>query len=121
MAASARWHDARFEMCMPATASAPHRTPRHKLPRSWHPAKKIQIPKHPPADPVKAASAVALKYVNDESPGIRRKRAGSGFNYISAQGKPVRDEETLRRIKALVIPPAWTEVWICPSADGHLQ
>lgn len=105
---------------MTATATAPRRT-KAKLPQSWRPVKKIAIPRHPPADPAKAASAVALKYVSDETPGIRRKRVGSGFTYIGAGGKSVRDEATLRRIKTLVIPPAWTEVWICPDANGHLQ
>jgi DNA topoisomerase-1 len=106
---------------MPVTASVRHRARKSKLPRAWQPTTTIDIPAHPPADPTKAASAVALKYVNDETPGIRRKRAGSGFNYVAADGKRVRDEATLSRIKSLVIPPAWTEVWICPSADGHLQ
>jgi DNA topoisomerase-1 len=64
---------------------------------------------------------VELKYVSDESPGIRRKKAGTGFTYIDAKGKGVRDESTLRRIKSLVIPPAWTEVWISPDSNGHLQ
>jgi DNA topoisomerase-1 len=64
---------------------------------------------------------VELKYVTDETPGIRRKKVGTGFTYVGPDGRPVRDEETLRRIKALVIPPAWTEVWICADADGHLQ
>jgi DNA topoisomerase-1 len=70
---------------------------------------------------VKAAEAVELKYVTDETPGIRRKRVGTGFTYVGPGGRPVRDEETLRRIKALVIPPAWTEVWICAESNGHLQ
>jgi DNA topoisomerase-1 len=70
---------------------------------------------------VKAAEAVELKYVTDETPGIRRKRVGTGFTFVGPGGRAVRDEETLRRIKALVIPPAWTEVWICADANGHLQ
>ncbi|HYE18291.1 MAG TPA: hypothetical protein VEA69_07590 [Tepidisphaeraceae bacterium] len=74
-----------------------------------------------PADPKAAASAAALRYVSDESPGIRRRKTGTGFTYLDAKGKPVRDEPTLWRIKSLVIPPAWTEVWVCSSADGHLQ
>jgi DNA topoisomerase-1 len=64
---------------------------------------------------------VDLKYVSDESPRIRRKRAGTGFTYIDAKGKGLRDDATLRRIKSLVIPPAWTEVWISPDSNGHLQ
>src|SRR2546430_10930637 len=92
-----------------------------RLPPSGRPKKQVKTPPHPPMDPKQAASAVALKYVSDESPGIRRKKVGTGFTYVDAHGKAVRDEQTLRRIKALVIPPAWTEVWICPEANGHLQ
>ena len=63
-----------------------------------------------------------LSYVSDQDPGIRRRKARtSGFNYLSAHGKPVGDEATLDRIRALAIPPAWTDVWICPSARGHIQ
>jgi DNA topoisomerase-1 len=94
---------------------------KRKLPPSWRPQKRIPIPKTPPTDPKEAAGAVALKYVSDDSPGIRRRKAGTGFTYVDARGKPVRDEQTLRRIKSLVVPPAWTEVWICPDANGHLQ
>ena len=62
-----------------------------------------------------------LTYVNDDDPGIRRVKAGTGFGYRDAQGRPIRDDKSLERIKALVIPPAWTEVWICPSPRGHIQ
>src|SRR3954471_4653351 len=105
---------------MSATAAVSHPRAR-KLPVSWRPTKPVKIPTRPPADPARAAAAVDLKYVSDETPGIRRRKAGTGFTYVDASGKPVRDEQTLRRIKSLVIPPAWTEVWICPSPDGHLQ
>src|SRR5689334_21927001 len=54
-------------------------------------------------------------------PGITRKRRGRGFAYDEPSGAPVRDPETLARIRALVIPPAWTDVWICPDAMGHIQ
>ncbi len=54
-------------------------------------------------------------------PGIVRKRAGKGFVYQAPDGKPVRDAATLARIRSLVIPPAWTDVWICPLSSGHLQ
>jgi DNA topoisomerase-1 len=74
-----------------------------------------------PADPLESAQAVGLRYVSDAIPGIQRRRAGKGFTYIGPDGKPVRDKATLQRIKSLVIPPAWTDVWICPRADGHLQ
>jgi DNA topoisomerase-1 len=72
-------------------------------------------------DPVESARAAHLRYVSDGSPGIRRVRAGKGFRYVGPDGRPVRDEETLRRIRSLAIPPAWTEVWICPLPHGHLQ
>jgi DNA topoisomerase IB len=61
-----------------------------------------------------------LRRVNAESPGITRRRRGRGFSYAGADGRPV-DQETLRRIRALAIPPAWTDVWICPDPAGHLQ
>ena len=67
------------------------------------------------------ARDAGLRYVNDESPGIRRLKSGRSFRYVNSDGRAVRDPETLARIKALVIPPAWTEVWICPRADGHIQ
>ena len=72
-------------------------------------------------DAVESAKAAGLRYVYDRRPGITRKRWRGGFRYTGADGVVVRDEETLRRIKALAIPPAWTEVWICPIANGHLQ
>lgn len=74
-----------------------------------------------PADPLESAKVAGLRYVTDTSPGIRRKRVGRGFIYIGLDGSPIRDPQELRRIKALGIPPAWTEVWICPIPHGHLQ
>jgi DNA topoisomerase-1 len=73
------------------------------------------------ADPKVSAQAAGLRYVMDTRPGIRRTRAGRGFRYTGPDGKTVRDQETLARIKSLVIPPAWVRVWICPVANGHLQ
>jgi DNA topoisomerase IB len=55
------------------------------------------------------------------SAGIRRRRCGKGFRYFAADGKPLTDPETLNRVRALVIPPAWEDVWICPQPDGHIQ
>jgi len=72
-------------------------------------------------DPTEAAKAACLRYVTDARPGIRRKRHGKTFTYIAADGKTIRDKDTLARIRSLVIPPAWTGVWICPIANGHLQ
>ncbi|MFC6081968.1 DNA topoisomerase IB [Sphaerisporangium aureirubrum] len=62
-----------------------------------------------------------LRHSNPAEPGIVRRRRGRGFRYHYADGRPVRDRATLARIKALVLPPAWTDVWICRSADGHIQ
>jgi DNA topoisomerase-1 len=59
--------------------------------------------------------------MTDERPGIRRIKAGKGFRYVWPESEPVRDQRTRARIKSLVIPPAWTQVWICPVANGHLQ
>ncbi len=72
-------------------------------------------------DPVASAEAAGLVYVNDAGPGIRRKRAGRGFSYTGLDGKPIRDRAVLDRIKALGIPPAWTDVWISPDPRGHIQ
>jgi DNA topoisomerase-1 len=72
-------------------------------------------------DPEEAADAAGLRYVSDARPGISRRKVGKGFVYLKASGERVTDARTLMRIKAIVIPPAWTEVWICSSADGHIQ
>ena len=75
----------------------------------------------PNTDPPAAARAAGLRYVHDDRPGIRREPVKDGFRYLDAKGEPVEDEATLKRIKSLAIPPAWTDVWICPQANGHLQ
>ncbi|MEZ0169275.1 DNA topoisomerase IB [Microvirga sp. TS319] len=72
-------------------------------------------------DPRDAAETAGLTYVSDEEPGIRRKRSGKGFTYLRPDGKKVEDRATLDRIKSLAIPPAYTDVWICPRANGHIQ
>lgn len=72
-------------------------------------------------DPVEAARAAGLRYVTDRVPGVKRKRAGKGFTYTDAKGERVTDGKEVARIKALVIPPAWTDVWISPSPNGHIQ
>jgi DNA topoisomerase-1 len=71
--------------------------------------------------PPVVAEAAGLSYVNDGDPGIRRVKSGERFTYRDADGKAVKDAATLDRIAKLVIPPAWTEVWICPDPDGHIQ
>jgi DNA topoisomerase-1 len=68
-----------------------------------------------------AAERAGLRYVSDLEPGIRRIRHGKGFRYVGPDGRTVTDRETLRRIRSIVIPPAWTEVWICTSERGHIQ
>ena len=73
------------------------------------------------ADPIDAARLAGLIYVSDAAPGIVRRRKGAGFIYMGPDGKVVRDDETRARIAALVIPPAWEDVWICASPRGHLQ
>jgi DNA topoisomerase-1 len=75
----------------------------------------------PNSEPLVAAKAAGLRYVTDSMRGIARQASGEGFRYIDAHGEPVLDPDTLARIKSLVIPPAWTDVWICPLANGHLQ
>ena len=70
-------------------------------------------------DPPEAPSG--LLYVSDDGPGIRRRRAGRGFVYLDRRGARVENAAVLRRIRSLVIPPAWTDVWICPEPGGHIQ
>src|SRR6188472_2441279 len=72
-------------------------------------------------DPSAAARAAGLRYVNDSDAGLTRRRHWRGFSYFDSSGAPLRDRATIRRIKALAIPPAWTDVWICPSPRGHIQ
>lgn len=72
-------------------------------------------------DPQAAAKAAGLRYVSDAMPGIRRIPRGKRFEYVDAGGKRVTSEDELARIKSLAIPPAYTDVWICPVANGHLQ
>lgn len=73
------------------------------------------------SDPVESARDAGLRYVTDAKPGITRKKFRKTFRYFDADGKRITDETVLARIKSLVIPPAWTDVWICPNANGHLQ
>jgi DNA topoisomerase-1 len=75
----------------------------------------------PAADPAETAKAAGLRYVSDRMPGIRRIARGKHFAYIAPSGEEIADEAELRRIKSLAVPPAYTDVWICPIANGHLQ
>lgn len=72
-------------------------------------------------DEVKSAQQAGLRYFIPKGRGIRRKRTGSGFAYIGPDDQAIADEATLKRIRSLVIPPAWTSVWISPSANTHIQ
>ena len=72
-------------------------------------------------DPEKSAQAVNLIYVHDNTPGIRRVKTGKSFNYVLEDTNPITDDDNLKRIKSLVIPPAWESVWICDLPNGHLQ
>nr|USU34025.1 DNA topoisomerase IB [Methylobacterium sp. OTU13CASTA1] len=73
------------------------------------------------ADPRDAAEEAGLAYVDESTPGLTRRRSGTGFAYRDPKGAPVRDAKTLARIRALAIPPAYTDVWICARANGHIQ
>src|SRR5262245_58443350 len=73
------------------------------------------------SSPVGSAASAGLRYVNDRLPGIRREVGPGGFKYIGTDGKRVRSATELGRIRALAIPPAWSEVWICAHPRGHLQ
>lgn len=72
-------------------------------------------------DPVESARSAGLRYVSDQSPGIRRQKNSQGFHYLEKNDQAITDELVLARIKSLAIPPAWQDVWICPYANGHIQ
>ena len=79
--------------------------------------KKIADPKNV-TDAVEVAEDAGLRYVSDDQPGYTRKAKGDDFEYFDAEGKPIRDEQRLLRIKRLAIPPAYTDVWICPPSGS---
>ena len=72
-------------------------------------------------DPADSAEEAGLRYVSDDRPGYSRKANSNDFEYFDTEGKRIRDEQRLLRIKRLAIPPAWTDVWVCPSSNGHIQ
>ncbi|HET6879589.1 MAG TPA: hypothetical protein VFI31_05530 [Pirellulales bacterium] len=84
---------------------------------------KSRQPKKVPVVPegIDTARTAGLRYVHDNKPGITRRRVGGRFQYLAPNGRRVRDGATLARIRSLAVPPAWTEVWICPLDNGHLQ
>ncbi|PYX90948.1 MAG: hypothetical protein DMG68_00035, partial [Acidobacteria bacterium] len=73
------------------------------------------------SDPAEVAEDAGLRYVSDEQPGYTRKTKGDDFDYFDTEGRKIRDETRLLRIKRLAIPPAYTNVWICPTPNGHIQ
>ena len=75
----------------------------------------------PNSDSVRSAQQAGLRYVADTRPGIRREMGTLGFKYINASGRVIRNKAEITRINKLAIPPAWTDVWICPEPTGHLQ
>jgi len=83
-------------------------------------APSVQIA-HVAIDPEETAYVASLNYSSDGGDGITRLRRGKGFAYATEGGRPVRDAETLARIRSLAIPPAWTQVWISPDPEGHIQ
>ncbi|MDQ6625186.1 MAG: DNA topoisomerase IB [Verrucomicrobiota bacterium] len=93
------------------------------------PATTIAPPKAPTSldeldivtEPEEAAKEAGLRYVSDDQPGYTRKRKGDDFEYYDTHGKPITDEARLLRIRRLAVPPAYADVWICPTANGHLQ
>src|SRR5437868_2432713 len=101
---------------VPRSTKPSPKGPRHHGKSAYVPRSSGAIP-----SPPESAKAAGLRYVTDDQPGIRRFRAGKGFRYVGPDGKPVRDAGEVLRIHALAIPPAWTDVWICPLAHGHLQ
>ncbi|HUQ41393.1 MAG TPA: hypothetical protein VM052_02715, partial [Candidatus Limnocylindrales bacterium] len=70
---------------------------------------------------IEAAKEAGLRYASDERPGIRRKRSGRGWSFVDPGGHTITDKAELKRIRALAIPPAWTDVWIAADPRGHLQ
>ena len=73
-------------------------------------------------DPAAVARAAGLRYVSDDGPGIRREpKPGGGFRYIGVDGRVIRNAEEIQRCAHIAVPPAWTDVWICPQANGHIQ
>ena len=96
------------------------------LPKSWRPAsyrgvKRVPVRTATRTAPIDSARAAGLRYTTDAVPGITRRRSGSGFTYVTASGRVLKDPAELHRIRSLVIPPAWEDVWICSDPRGHLQ
>jgi DNA topoisomerase-1 len=78
-------------------------------------------PSHPPLVTDVTTDLTGLRHASDRRPGITRRRAGRGFAYRDPDGKTIHDQDVLARIRGLAVPPAWTDVWICPAPNGYLQ
>src|SRR5262245_27927084 len=89
--------------------------------RSWMSARHRRTTEMVVVAPEHSAHAAGLRYVSDAVPGIRRRRAGRGFVYLDPDGKRVSDARTLARVRALAVPPAWSDVWVSCDARGHVQ
>jgi DNA topoisomerase I len=92
-------------------------TPAHKSRREKNKISEIEIV----TAPMEAAEEAGLRYVSDESPGYTRRRRGKKFVYFDTDGRAISDETRVLRLNRLAIPPAYTDVWICPAPNGHLQ
>jgi len=118
----------RRQATTPAVAPRPPRRGRRKKRdrgrgRELPPIRRLQVGRQKAAesDPVLAAAEAGLRHTPDGGPGVTRRKAGKGWSYRGLDGAAVRDEPTLARIRALAIPPAYTEVWINPDPRGHIQ
>lgn len=80
-----------------------------------------QVSVTPQTDAKQTARTARLRYITDQTPGIRRVKRGKNYSYVAPDGSTIRDEKELERIKSLAIPPAWTDVWISPYPRGHIQ
>jgi DNA topoisomerase-1 len=83
--------------------------------------RRVSVTADPAIDPETSARDAGLRYITDAQPGFSRRRSGKGFRYLTPDGATLRDPEALKRIRSLVIPPAWRDVWIAASANAHLQ
>ena len=72
-------------------------------------------------EPLDAARSAGLRYVTDDRPGIRRVKGRGGFRYLTPDGKALTDDGEIARIRSLAIPPAYSDVWIAPQRNAHLQ
>lgn len=102
-------------------AACQHRRDCNRLRISLVHAVKRTTKEETAADPAETAEQAGLRYVSDNRVGYTRQPKGKEFEYFDTEGKAIRNDERLLRIKRLAIPPAWTDVWICPSPNGHIQ